>query len=119
MLVDGFIYGSSYKGRWVCLDFATGKPRYVVKGVGKGTLTCADGMLYCLGERGTLALVKATPDKYDEVSRFKLPSGGEREYRARPVVIGGRLYIRHADCIFAYDVKARPAVRGSAPKARK
>ena len=106
VLVDGFIYGSSYRGKWVCLDFKTGAPKYVVRGVGKGTLTWADGMLYCMGERGTLALVRATPGKYDEVSRFKLPSGGDREYWARPVVIGARLYIRHSDTIFAYDVKA-------------
>jgi outer membrane protein assembly factor BamB len=105
-LAGGHIYGSSYKGRWVCLDFKTGEAKYVARGVGKGAVTFADGMLYCLSERGTLALVRATPEKYDEVSRFKLPSGGDRQYWSRPVVIGRRLYIRHSDTLFAYDVAA-------------
>jgi outer membrane protein assembly factor BamB len=113
VLVDGFLYGTSYKGKWVCLDFQTGQPRWTAKGVGKGALTYADGMLYCLGESGTLALVEATPTAYRQVSRFQLPSGGEREYWARPVVLDGRLYIRHADTLFAYDIRAAAASRPS------
>jgi outer membrane protein assembly factor BamB len=78
VLVNGFLYGSSHeKPAWICLDFLTGQPRYREKGVGMGSLTFADGMLYCLGERGTMALVPCMADRYSIVSRFEVPRGGE------------------------------------------
>lgn len=107
VLVDGFLYGASHeKPAWVCLDFATGRQRYRDPGVGMGSLTYADGMLYCLGERGTMGLVPCTPERYNTVGRFDVPKGGEGLYWAHPVVCGGRLYVRHADRLYAYDVKA-------------
>jgi hypothetical protein len=75
------------------------------KANGKGSLTYADGMLYCLDERGKMTLVTATPEKYNEVSTFEVPSGGKGMHWAHPVVWGGRLYIRHTDKLFAYDIK--------------
>ncbi len=71
---------------------------------GKGSLTYADQMLYCLNERGIMTLVKATPEKYEAVSTFEVPNGGEGMHWAHPVVCGARLYIRHQDKLFAYDI---------------
>ena len=48
----------------------------------------------------------ATPTGYQLVSQFKIPEGGEGPTWAHPVVCGGRLYIRHADRLYAYDVRA-------------
>ena len=106
VMLDGHVYGSSSKGRWVCLDFKSGDVKYRTRGVGKGSLTYADGMLYCLSERGTMGLVKADPKRHEVVSRFKVPKGGRGPYWAHPVVIGGRLYLRHSDKLFIYDVSA-------------
>ena len=39
-------------------------------------------------------------------AKFKIPEGGEGPTWAHPVVCGGRLYIRHADRLYAYDVRA-------------
>ncbi|MCK4747298.1 MAG: hypothetical protein KAT15_09690 [Bacteroidales bacterium] len=61
-------------------------------------------MLYCLNERGIMTLVKATPEKYEAVSTFEVPNGGEGMHWAHPVVCGARLYIRHQDKLFAYDI---------------
>ena len=72
-----------------------------------GPVVYADNMLYFLEEKGTMKLIKATYEKYDEVSSFKVPEGGEGMYWAHPVVCGGRLYIRHADKLYAYDVKSK------------
>ena len=33
------------KGKWVYLEFATGEVMYSGRGVRKGSVTCADGML--------------------------------------------------------------------------
>ncbi|GAG11950.1 unnamed protein product, partial [marine sediment metagenome] len=35
--------------------------------------------------------------------------GGKGPYWTHPVVIGGRLYIRHADKLFIYDVNGSDA----------
>jgi outer membrane protein assembly factor BamB len=64
-------------------------------------------MLYLLDERGTMKLIKADPGKYECTGEFTVPKGGESFYWAHPVVCGGRLYIRHSDKIFAYDIKAK------------
>jgi len=108
VLVDGCLYGSSHNGKWICLDFKTGEEKYSAPGVGKGSLTCADGMLYTYSEgRGTVGLVKATPEGHEVVSRFDVPKGGRGPHWAHPVVSGGRLYLRHGDLLFAYDIKAK------------
>jgi outer membrane protein assembly factor BamB len=64
-------------------------------------------MLYCLDERGIMTLVKATPERYEPVSTFEVPEGGDGMHWAHPVVCGGRLYIRHQDKLFAYDIGPR------------
>jgi len=104
LLVDGSLYGAGHNSHgWFCLDFKTGAQRW--KSRGKGSLTYAEGHLYCLEERGTMSLVKATPEEWIEVSSFKLPKGGEGFYWAHPVVFGGRLYVRHSDQLYAYDIR--------------
>jgi outer membrane protein assembly factor BamB len=103
ILHNGYLYGSGSNSRgWFCLDFLTGKQ--IWKTDGKGSLTYADGMLYMLDERGTMKLVRSTPDKYELSGEFKVPEGGEGMYWAHPVVCGGRLYIRHADKLYTYDI---------------
>jgi hypothetical protein len=86
-------------------SFKTGAKKWQTRG--KGSLTYADGHLYCLDERGTMALVKATPEEWTQVSSFRMPRGGEGAHWAHPVVCGGRLYLRHSDQLFAYDIRER------------
>lgn len=62
-------------------------------------------MLYTLGENGQMGLVPATPQDHTVVSRFRLPAGGQGPAWAHPVVCGGRLYLRHGDFLYAYDVR--------------
>ena len=106
ILQDGCLYGSGSNARgWFCLDFLTGRQLWKIDG--KGSVTYADGMLYTLDERGTMKLVKATPEKYEKSGEFKVPKGGNSMYWAHPVVCGGKLYIRHGDKLFAYDVSLK------------
>ena len=107
VLVDGHVYGSNMRGQWICQEFMTGRVMYKERGIGKGSVTYADGMLYCLNEgRGVVGLVKATPEGYQRAGRFAIP-GGKGQVWAHPVVCGGRLYIRYRDALHAYDVKER------------
>lgn len=108
ILLDGYVYGASriYNSMlWVCLDWKTGAKKYAEKGVGRGSVTYADGMLYTLSEKGVMGLVRATPEHFEVVSQFEIPTQGEGPYWAHPVVCGGRLYLRHSDYLYAYDVK--------------
>ena len=103
--IGNYLYGTGHhEPYWFCLDFFTGKILYKEKGVGKGSLTYADGMLYCLGEKGKMGLVEAKNDDYNIISEFEVPSGGEGLHWAHPVVCGGRLYIRHSDQLFIYNI---------------
>jgi outer membrane protein assembly factor BamB len=94
LLYNGYLYGcgSEAKG-WYCLDFMTGKQMW--KTNGEGSLTYADGMIYLYDVKGTIKLVKATPARFEQISEFKAPKGGEGPYWAHPVVCGGRLYLCH------------------------
>ncbi len=108
VLVDGHLYGAcliSNHGNWSCIDWKTGQMTYTEKGVGRGSLTYADGMLYTLSERAIMGLVRAAPQQHEVISQFRLPPGGEGPSWAHPVVHGGRLYIRYSDLLHAYDVK--------------
>lgn len=104
--VEGHVYGTSTKGRWICLDLSTGNVMYETRGVGMGSVIYADGMLYCYGEKGRLGLVKAFPGEYQLVSSFEIPNGGGPHW-AHPVISDGRLYVRHGNAIMAYDIRSR------------
>ena len=112
VLVDGNLYGTStFKNSnlWVCLDWETGRNKHMDEGVGKGSLTYADGMLYTLSEDRVMGLVRPTPAGLELVSSFNIPEGGEGKSWPHPVVCGGRLYIRHGEFLYAYSVQNNPA----------
>lgn len=106
VIVDGYVYGTSTKGRWISLDLRDGNLMYETRGVGMGSVIYADGMLYCYGEKGTFGLVKAIPGEYQLVSSFKIP-GGASPHWAHPAISDGRLYVRHGNAIMAYDIRSR------------
>jgi outer membrane protein assembly factor BamB len=106
ILYNGNLYGSGSQARdWYCLDFITGNQLW--KTNGSGSLTYADGMVYLYDEKGSMKLVKATPEKFEKTGEFRVPEGGPGPYWAHPVVCGGRLYLRHADKIFVYDIRKK------------
>ncbi len=111
VLIDGHLYGHSDNGGWKCQNFATGEELWADRGVGKGAVHYADGMLYCLSESdGTVALVEASTEGWKEKSRFQLsPQTELRKPKGKiwvhPVVVGGRLYLRDQELIYCYDVK--------------
>ena len=108
LLLDGNLHGNSTfrnSKLWVCLDWQTGEKKYLDKGVGKGSLTYADGMLYTLSENSAMGLVRPTTAGYELVSSFDIPKGGKGNSWAHPVVCAGSLYIRHGDFLYVYNVR--------------
>ncbi len=107
LLVDGFLYGAAHQSnnaRWICLDWETGKMRWAERGVGRGSLTYADGLLFLYSERRTVGLARASGDQFELISQFRLPPGGTGASWAHPVVCGGRLYLRYDDRLLAYNI---------------
>ena len=76
-------------------------------GRASATLTYADGMLYVVSDRGEIALVRPNPKRLEIVSQFQLPKDGRGAVYARPVVCGGRLYIRHGEFLYVYAVRGK------------
>jgi len=108
ILLDGYVYGSCHSAAgvpWACLEWKTGKRTYGGRGIGRASLTYADGHLYLLNHRGQVALVKPNPFTFDLVSTFRIPRKGRGPVWAHPVVCGGRLYIRHGDYLYCYDIR--------------
>ncbi len=105
ILLADHVYGSGHKAKgWACLELMTGKETHIAPG--KGSITFADDRLYCLDEKGLVTLVQPLPAERKVVGSFQLPEGGKGAYWAHPVVCDGRLYLRHNDRLFAYDIKA-------------
>jgi len=108
VIVDGYIYGNHGNG-WVCLDLKTGRKMWQDRGVGKGSVCYADGMLYTYAENGgRIGLVEAKPDGFRMTGSFSVPGSG-RSW-AYPVVTGGRLYLRYDDALYVFDVSDKGAL---------
>jgi len=111
VLIDGHIYGYSDGPGWSCQNFDSGELVWNEKGkLGKGSITFADGRLYCLDEgSGTCVLIDASTDGWNERGRFEIePKSEQRADSGRiwthPVICNGRLYLRDQEIICCYDV---------------
>ncbi len=109
--VKNAVYGYSDGAGWVCQDFKTGEKIWNDRNFGKGSVTYADGMLYCLSERdGTMALFQVADGGWEEKGRFKMePQATIRSPRGRiwthPVIANGKLFLRDQNLVFCYDIK--------------
>ncbi len=109
VLVDGALYGSGYEGfkGWAAVDVATGKSRVTTRELASGSVIHADGRLYCLSERGEMALIKSGPDAFEFTGRFPLITERKADVWAQPVICDGRLYLRYHDTLYCYDLRAK------------
>ena len=107
ILVGDYVYGHSDSGgKLKCLELKTGHVVWEDRCVGKGSVTCADGMLYVRAEggAGAVALVQASPDGYKEAGRFDQPDRSQKNSWPHPVVAGGQLFLRDQDLLLCYNV---------------
>lgn len=112
VLIGEHVYGHSEKGGWVCQEFKTGKVVWADgDSFGRGSVSAADGRLYCLAEKGgAVALVEPGTDGWKEKGRFTLPQASKQRRPSggiwtAPVVADGKLYIRDQELVFCYDVR--------------
>ena len=111
--VGDYIYGGhdQNKGLPTCIEFKTGDVKWQAEqpGGGSAAVLYADGHLYFRYQDNTIALIEANPNEYKLISTFKLPKRDSMsgEGWPHPVIVDGRLYIRHSDVLFVYDIKAQ------------
>jgi outer membrane protein assembly factor BamB len=112
VLIDGHVYGfdlhqlqasahRASRGRFKCLDFATGTVRWETDTVGQATVLAADGKLILLNDTGTLMLARVSPTTYEELARARVLDGGL--CWTPPTLWHGRLFVRNhsrAVCLF-------------------
>jgi outer membrane protein assembly factor BamB len=105
VLLDGYIYGSGDNNReWKCIDWKTGENKWESKEIAKGNIIYADGKLYCYSEKGELAILEATPEKFNLLSQTKVEAGTEQHW-AHIMISKDVLYLRHGDALVAYKIK--------------
>jgi len=109
ILVGDYVYGTTSKGNWMAVNFQTGEIGFTARPVGEQTsVHYADGLIYCLSQDSrTVILWKPDPKEYIELGRFVLPNEVADKCWAHPVVLNGKLYLRHAQYLYCYDVKAQ------------
>lgn len=110
VLIDGNIYGTNWegnsKGRWVSLNWESGKTNWIKDWFTKGSIISADGLLYCFEEKGgNVALVQPDVSDFKLISTFRI-EGGEGPYWAHPAIYDGKLYLRHGNILLIYSIKA-------------
>ena len=111
VLIGNYIYSSTHdtnsKGRWICVDWTTGKTMWITDWNNKGSVISAEGLLYIYEEKnGNLALVRPNSEKLDIISSFRITKG-DGPYWAHPVIDKGRLFVRHGDYLAVYSLKAK------------
>lgn len=97
---DGYVFG--FDGTILsCIDLKDGARKWKGGRYGAGQLVLLrdQGLLLVLSEEGELALVKATPDQFTEVARFKAMD--EKTWN-HPVLVGDRLLVRNGEEMVAY-----------------
>ena len=120
ILFDGHVYGYSDSIGWVCQNWLTGDEVWSSKALDKGTVTIADGMMYCLTEdSGTVVLAEASSKAWKEISRFVLaPQSERRALKAKvwtpPVIAHGRLYLRDQENLWCHQISLDAAPSKSA-----
>ena len=110
VLVDGYLYGTGYKGggKLVCLEWATGKVMWTTEEVQLGAVVYADGMLYVYEgpKAGIVSMVKAQPTGFERTGSFTVTDGADQHW-AHPTIANGRIYIRHGEALIAYDIATK------------
>lgn len=107
MLLDGHLYGMDNVGgagpitHLTCIDAATGDRKWQQARFGKGNLIAADGKLWITTMTGELVLVRATPERYEELGRATI-LGSTRQ---APALSNGRLFLRDDKEIVCLNVR--------------
>lgn len=111
VLIGDYLYGGNghNEGNPICVEFLTGKVAWRERrgpGTGSAAVTFADGNLYFRYENGIVALIKATPEGYQELGTFEIPEVNDPSW-PHPVIADGLLFLREQDSLHCYDLRPK------------
>ncbi|MCU0876548.1 MAG: PQQ-binding-like beta-propeller repeat protein [Pirellulaceae bacterium] len=100
VVIGGHAYLHLRNQRLTCIDLATGQEKWTTTPFGKYWSMIARGdRILALDERGDLRLIRATPEKYEELSSRKI---ADDETWAHLAMAGNQIFIRELGALAAY-----------------
>lgn len=110
VVVDGYIYASSGEktsaAQLRCVRLADAKIMWQEPGLGRASLTSADGHIVCLAETGRLFVFKPDPEGLNIVGEYPGEDPGlVSPCWAAPVISHGYLYVRGKSKVLCLDIK--------------
>lgn len=104
---DGYLYGMDGRhergSNFRCIAFDTGEVQWTAdQGLGRASFVKADGHLLAIGERGELALIQISPERYIEKARVPIL---RYPVWTPPILSHGYLYIRNENRIACLDLR--------------
>ena len=106
------LFGYADNRGWVCQHLLTGELLWRERRkLSKGSITAADGKLFCYGEEdGTLVVIEASSQGWQEKGRFTIPRQSALPRRSggiwtHPVIADGKLYLRDQELLFCYQLR--------------
>lgn len=109
VLLGGYLYGidgdvGQAETGLKCVEFETGKERWIWPEAGSGSVTAAGDRLIVLTEKGELAVGPASPEGFRPAARARVLEG---KCWTVPVISRGRIYARNAGGdVVCLDVRA-------------
>ena len=102
VLYDGHIYGFD-NATLRCIAAASGEGRWAKRGLGKGSLIVADGLLILWSDQGVLTLAEADPESYSQIGQAQVFEKGRTW--TPPALAGGKLFLRGGDEIVCLNLQ--------------
>ena len=99
---DGYLYGFD-NATLRCVSLETGESKWARRGLGKGSLILADGLLILWSDQAVLTLAEATPEGYQQKGQVQVFDVGRTW--APPALADGRLFLRGGPHLACFDVK--------------
>jgi outer membrane protein assembly factor BamB len=97
---DGFVYMHLQNQRFTCLDLKNGETRWTSEPFGKySSLIIQGDKVLALDQRGELLLFRATPEKFDLLSDYRV---SDQETWAHLAASGDELFVRELNGITAF-----------------
>ena len=100
--IGNYLYGSADVQRhWWSIDAGTGKAADSLS-FRIGATVPAEGKLVLYSQQGKIGLVKPDQGKMTLMNTFSITKG-TKEHFSLPIVVAGRLYVRHGNALVVYD----------------
>ena len=99
-LYNGYLYGLD-EGILACIDARTGEQKWKGGRYGYGQLLLAGDHIVLITEGGELVLIKATPDRHQELARFQAIEGKTWN---NPAISNGILLVRNTTEMAAFQL---------------